>query len=286
MYFEKIQKLYNQIDLEEIQAVNLDKVDEFELTVKIAFCKSIQLNQIVHKELFSENSFLYLSTLRGICEETIVLKFIDELISEGDKSELIKSLIKDSVFKELKEQRVFFNKYRPAQPVLNEKLTDHFQGEEISEVLNRNGINGTKMPPTAQMADRIGLKELYDFIYRSSCSFVHFNPRIMHRTVWCQNEDLTKSKISVTNFNKYYFSFSSFYGSYLSGLLFKNFKRPLNISNKNETIIEDIIELVRRKVHYPDLVTYEECNIDRPKTELTVINDFLENQIFEKKDYS
>jgi len=286
MYFEKIQKLYNQIDLEEIQAVNLNTVDEFKLTVKIAFCKSIQLNQIVHKELFNENSFLFLSTLRGICEETIVLKFIDELVSEGDKSELIKSLMKDSMFKELKEQRTFLNKYRPAQPVLNEKLADHFEAEEIAEVLNRNGINGKKIPATATMADRIGLKELYEFIYRASCSFVHFNPRIMHRTVWYQNEDLTKSRISITNFNRYYFAFSSFYGSYLTGLLYKNFKAYLNLSKRNEKIIEDIIDLVRRKVHYPDLVTFEECNIERPKTELTVINDFLKNQIFEKKDYS
>lgn len=286
MYFEKIQKLYNQIDLHEIQTVNFDNVEDFELTVKIAFCKCIQFNKIVNKELFDENSFLYLPMLRGICEEVIVLKFIDELISEEDKNELIKSLMKSSMLKELKEQSCFINKYRPAQPVLNEKLADHFLGEEISIILNRNGVNGNKIPPTAQMADRIGLKELYDFIYRATCSFAHFNPRIMHRMVWYQNDDINKGEISITNFNKYYFSFSSFYGSYLLGLLYKNFNGYLNISEKNEEIIKDIIESVRRKVHYPDLVTFEECNLKRPKTESTVINDFLENQIFEKKDYS
>ncbi len=286
MYFEKIKELYNQIDLKEIQKVNLNEVKDFELTVKIAFCKSIQLNQITHQELFNENSFLYLSTLRGICEEVIVLKFINELFTDSDKDELIKSISKSLMRKELKEQNNFIKKYRPAQPVLDERLADHFEGEEIGVILNRNGINGNKIPPTAQMADRVGLKELYDFIYRASCSFVHFNPRIMQRTVWFKNEEPEIGNISITNFNKYYFSFTSFYGSYLMGLLFKNFKEYLQLSKKHEKIIQEIMDSVREKVHYPDLVTFEECNLKRPKTELTIINRFLENQIFKKEDYS
>lgn len=286
MYFEKIQELFNQIDLNKIQTVDIDNIGDFELTVKIAFCKCLQLNLLIHQEIFNPNSFLYLSNLRGTCEEVIVLKFINELFVEEDKNQIIKSIIKISIKKDLKEQKNFINKYRPAQPILDEKLADHFPGEEIGTILNRNGINGNKIPPTAQMADKVGLKELYDFIYRASCSFVHFNPRIMQRTVWYDNNQTKKSTISITNFNKYYFSFSSFYGSYLFGLLYQNFKEYLNISAKDKGVIEEIIETVRRKVHYPDLVTYEECNLKRPKTELTIINDFLENQIFKKKDYS
>lgn len=285
MYFEKIQKLYNQVNLEEIQTVNVDGIGDFELIVKIAFCKSLQLNQIIHQEIFSKNSFLFLSILRGICEEIIVLKFINELISERDKDELIKSILKTSIKRELKQQNIFIKKYRPAQPVLGESLANHFQGEEIAAILNRNGINRIKIPPTEQMASKVGLKELYDFIYRASCSFVHFNPRIMQRTVWYENNQPDTGTISITNFNKYYFSFSSFYGSYLFGLLYTNFKEYINLNINQNKIIEEIMESVRRKTHYPDLVTFEECNIKRPKTDLTIINDYLENQIFKKEDY-
>lgn len=286
MYFEKIKDLYNKIDIQELQSVNLKSVSSFHLTIKIAFCKCFQLNQKIHEKIFDENSFLYLSMLRGICEEVIILKFINEVVSEEDKSKLIKSIMKASTLKELKEQSSFIKKYRPTQPVLDEKLMDYFSAEEIPTILNRNDINGNRIPPTAQMADKVGLKELYNFIYRASCSFVHFNPRIMYRTVWYENDEMDKANISITNFNKYYFSFNSFYSSYLFGLLYTNFKEYLNLNKETEEVIEEIMETVRKKIHFPDLVTFEENNLQRPKTELTIINEFLENQIFEKKDYS
>lgn len=285
MYFKKIKELYDQIELKELRTINLNEVKDFELTVKVAFCKSVQINQIIHQELFDKNSFLYLSTLRGICEEIIVLKFIDDLFIEQDKDELIKAICKSSVQKELKEQSNFIGKYRPGQPLLDESLSNYLVGEEIQAILNRNGINGNKIPPTAQMADRIGLKELYDFIYRGSCSFVHFSPRIMQRTVWYENNESEIANISITNFNKYYFSFSSFYGSYLMGVLYKNFKKYLHINKEQEKIIKKIINSVREKVHYPELVTFEEFNLKRPKTELTIINQFLKNQIFDEDDH-
>jgi hypothetical protein len=280
MNFKQLQDLYNKIEPKEIQSLDLNVVDDYQMLLSISFCKCLQVNQIIHNSIFDKNSFLYLASIRGICEELIVLKYIDETIKNEDKSLLVQSIMKISTQKELKEQASFIGKYRPAQPVLGEKVSDFLKGEEIGPILNRNGINGTKMPSTYQMADKIRLRELYDYLYRASCSFVHFNPRVMQRTVWYQNDELNKSEISITNFHKYYYSFSSFYCSYLFGLLYKMFNDKLNLSESNSNIINEIIEVLRRTVHYPELVTFEELNLKRPKTELTVINEFLENQLF------
>lgn len=226
------------------------------MTIMIAFIKSLQLNQTLHDKIENENSFLFLSTLRGACEELITLEYIQQQIVEEDRSSIIGSPLKESMRKELIQQGHFIQKYSPAQPVLTEKLVEHFPSEEISSILSRNGIKGKKMPPTNQMAETVGLEESYNYMYRASCSFVHFNPRIMLRTVWHENNLPEQSNISITNFNKYYFSFCSFYGSYLFGLIFQKFKSYLDLSKEDESTINEIIELIRRTVHYPELVTY------------------------------
>lgn len=283
MYYEKLQKLYTKIDLPKLQTINADSEESYAMTIKVAFVKSLQLNQLLHNKIENEDSFLFLSILRGTCEELIVLEYIKQLIAEKDRNALVNSLLKAAVKKELIEQTHFIQKYRPAQPVLTEKVAEFFPGEEIFEILSRNGINGKSLPPTEQMAKKVGLEELYNYMYRASCSFVHFNPRIMLRTIWYENEQPEQSSISINNFNKYYFSFCSFYGSYLFGLIFKKFKNYLEVSKEDEVTVNKIIEIVRRTIHYPELVTYEECNLKRPKTELTIINDFLKDQLFDKE---
>ncbi len=261
MYYEKLSELYQSINIYLLQEANADDADVFKLTIRIAFIKSLQLNQQLHSKIEDEYSFLFLSTLRGVCEEIIVLKYINDFIKNHDKSLLISALLKNSIRKDLEQQTAFINKYRPAQPVLNESLAESFPGENISEILSRNNIISNKgeirkdLPPIEQMASKVGLSELYNYIYRASCNFVHFNPRIMLRTVWYENNQPENSKISITNFNKYYYSFSSFYGSYLFGLLFQEFKDFLQVDAENKIKIVEIMEHIRKTTHYPELVT-------------------------------
>lgn len=281
MNFEKLKELFNSIDLEKLQQVNIDEKGRFELMIQIAFVKSIELNQIIQKKEFDENSFLYLSTLRGVCEEIIILKYIRDFINEKDQNLLIDSIMKESTHKELIEQEIFINKYRPAQPVLDKSFSKEFPGTEISTILKRNKINGKRLPPTVQMAEKTGFKELYDYIYRASCSFVHFNPRIMLRTIWYKNNNPKLSNISIKNFSNYYFFFSSFYSSYMSVLLYKTFERYLAGGEDLKKIMNELEDLIKHQDHFPELVTFEECNIKRPNTKLTVINRFLKNKLFD-----
>lgn len=281
MKYEKLKKLYRKINLSKLQRISADMENKYAMTIRVSFIKSLQLNRALYDEIEQENSFLFLSTLRGVCEEVIVLEYIQNQIVEEDRSLIISSLLKESTRKELIQQSDFIQKYRPTQPVLTEELAEHLPGEEIEMILSRNNIRGKKLPPTQQMAKKVGLEELYNYMYRASCSFVHFNPRIMLRTIWYEDNLPKQGKISIKNFNKYYFSFCSFYGSYLFGLIFQKFQYYLDVSEEDKAKINEIIELIRRTVHYPELVTFEECNIQRPKTELTIINNFIENNLFD-----
>ena len=134
------------------------------------------------------------------------------------------------------------------------------------------------------MAEKVGLSELYNFVYRASCNFVHFNPRIIHRTIWYESS-LENANISIANFHRYYFAFASFYRNYLLGLMHENFTDVLNLSQLDVDMLNKLKEETRRKIHFPDLVTFEEVNVKRLKTELTIINDILKHQLFEDSDY-
>jgi hypothetical protein len=279
MYFEKLRELYYKFNDSEIYYTkNVDST--FELLINICFAKCLQINRIVHNEVFNPHSFLFLSTLRGICEEIIVLNYIDKSFTPNDKDLVLEAMMKDTTLEELRQQQIFMEKYRPFQPVLKEEFGKHLRGIDISDVLRRNEIHGKLVPPTYKMAKEVNLTELYNFIYRGSCSFVHFNPRIMMRTVWTDNESNNNYYISITNFNKYYFSFSSFYGSYLFYLLFKKLNTYLTISTDNMQLLEELKEIIRNTTHFPDLVTFEEMNLQRPETTLTIINKHLMNQLF------
>ncbi|WP_291152296.1 DUF5677 domain-containing protein [Flavobacterium sp. UBA7680] len=278
--YKKMQDLYQSINFESIEKINLEEKNQLDVLIHVAFTKSLQLNKILHEQIDNENSFLFLSSLRGICEEIIVLKYIHQEIKEADREAIVKSIFKVSTKKELEQQSIFMKKYRPAQPILNAELSDHIEAEGLEDIFKRNGINAKTLPPTFQLAQKVNLEELYNYLYRASCSFVHFNPRVMLRTVWYQNNNTEESNISITNFNKYYFSFCSFYSSYLLGLLYKTFNSKLNIDNESAQIVESIMEIIKNTTHFPELVTFEEFNLQRPETELTIINRHLKNQIF------
>lgn len=172
----------------------------FDILVMVSFIKAIEINVLIHQIVFNENSFLYLSNLRGTCEEYITLKFLKEKINENDRNDLIVKLSKVQMNNDIFKQFHFLQKYRPFQPTLDPRKVDNRRiQQEINEILVRNGIKTkNKLPPTEQLASSTGLSEFYEFMYRASSSFVHFNPRTMMRTVWYDKE------------NVYHFSISNF----------------------------------------------------------------------------
>lgn len=270
-----------QIDNKFAKYYDFEDRSMFNFLIMSSFVKALEIAVIINKSVFSDNSFLYLSNLRGTCEELITLKFIKDKIAESDRNILIESILNSQQANDIITQYAFLQKYRPFQPTLNgSKSKRNDEKVKISVVLERNGFKpNSKLPPIEQLASATGISEFYDFMYRASSSFVHFNPRTMMRTVWYDKENVYH--FSLSNFNNYYWDFSSFYSVYQLLIIYKEFG---TIVDSTKSILEEIDELkntFKYRTHYPEIVTFEELNLKRPKTKWTVMNSMLKNQLFE-----
>lgn len=268
-----------EVDKKYSKEVDLSNKPIFELLVITSFIKALEINLIINKEAFQDNSFLFLSNLRGTCEELITLKFLHEKFDETDRNTIIDKISRLQLENDILKQFDFLQKYRPFQPTIPPINQAENPKNKINEILSRNGISTkNKLPPTEQMARMIGFSEFYEFMYRACSSFVHFKPGILLRTVWYDNQNV--GNISISNLNKYYWDFSSFYGVYQFLVLYKEFKSIIDINNILTSEI-DILKESFKSRHFPEVITFEELNIKRPKTKWTVVNLFLKNQLFE-----
>ncbi|MET3126726.1 hypothetical protein ABID42_001828 [Arcicella rosea] len=273
---------FDKINEKFLKYYNFESKSIFDLLAMASFIKALEINILINQNVNSENSFLYLSNLRGTCEELISLKYLKEKINEADRNDLIIKLSQVQLSNDIAKQFSFLQKYRPFQPTLNaEKLeTQNEKLTAINEILHRNGIKTkNKLPPTEQLALATGLSEFYEFMYRASSTFVHFNPRTMMRTVWYDNNKTFN--FSISNFNSYYWDFSSFYGAYQFLILYKELKEIVDPADVINVEIMELKKTFKYRSHYPEIVTYEELNIDRPTTKWTVLNSLLDDQLFE-----
>jgi hypothetical protein len=110
------------------------------------------------------------------------------------------------------------------------------------------------------MAERTGLKELYDYLYHATSTFVHFNPYNLMRMGW---GELPNIQFSAKNFVKYYNEFAIFYSASLFCKLChwgieNGYLSDLNIEDIKP--VEEILDNLSRR---PELITFEEMNIPR-----------------------
>lgn len=107
------------------------------------------------------------------------------------------------------------------------------------------------------------LKSLYDYLYHATSKTVHFSPNILLRTGWYKslNDPIV---FSVKNFNNYYDTFNSFYGSYLFVQFCTSFKKALKLDVKFLSIVKSIKITLDDFNYFPELVTFEELNLKRP----------------------
>ena len=112
------------------------------------------------------------AALRGLCEDLIVLKFIRQL-KRKERDEVVQIKMMSSTADAIAKQAAFFRKNRPFQPVLSR----FFDPGNLAGAKDRLTIIGQhsklwkterKLPPVSQMADKVMLKQFYDFKKRSS----------------------------------------------------------------------------------------------------------------------
>src|SRR5436190_5652651 len=102
----------------------LIKPDFYSIALKAALAKSYDFNAYVTGLRSSSHSFYMTATLRGICEDLIVLKALKDLPTK-DRFDLIQYLQLQEVFDAMRTQAKFFDSSHH-QVVLDDKYADKY----------------------------------------------------------------------------------------------------------------------------------------------------------------
>lgn len=211
----------------------------FKSCLVASFSKAIALGDSLFKTTDEEDAYFKTASLRGICEEIIVMLYIDTIL-KPDQNKIILHLLSINLAKDLKSQEDFFKINHSMQPVLTSSLYSDIQTPQnaIATILTQKSINGNKLPPVEQMAQKVGLSELYSYMYRASSNFVHFNPGHLIRMGW--GETMKEATFKPSHFYKYYLMFNRFYISYLTIIFCKTFKEKLKLKGEIWIVIKKL----------------------------------------------
>ncbi len=249
----------------------------FKCALIASFSKAINLAVAIFRKDHDIESYYKTPNLRGLCEEIIVLKFLhSELYPLHNR--MVQLITHRELKKDLEAQRGFFDNNRPFQPTLGPDNISHHGPvkDEIKGILEKNGIKGHKLPPVEQMARKIGLEPLYNYMYRATSNFVHFNPGNLLRTGWGDLETM-EFEFKPENFNIYYDQFNKCYVTYLIVILSKQFKRQLGIKGQMWKVIKEMESDLDKYLTWPEIVTFEEMNVKRPSEFFTTLRKAMHN---------
>jgi hypothetical protein len=253
---------YNSIPTSEISK------QTYKATVIAAFAKSLEFNVFLQRNRSYQNSFFYSPFLRGLCEDLIALKYLDKHFNLN-KDRLTLVYLRYLLFDSIKKQTSFFNKEVPFQnsiKLTNTNVTIELENE-LKSIMVENGLNKNKIFPSVEhMAIDSNFKQLYDFLYNATSKMVHYSPNILLRMGWYNNDEPTV--FSSHNFYRYYHQFNKFYAAYLFIEFSKSFKRQLGFKTDFWTEVKAIEKQIKTNPFYPELVTYEEVNVNREDYDL------------------
>lgn len=230
----------------------------FSLCVKASASKCFELNLAIPQAARSKSAFFMMSSLRGICEDLIVLRYIGKMPS-SDRENLIAALSSAELGTRTKLQDEFFTAVRPQQPVL--RLQDVDAGIANSEAQARSiwnkhdwpNLSRGSMPQIRQIAEKQGLHQLavlYDYLYRLTSAAVHFNVQSLLRSGWGPKP---KVVFSTKNFDQYFANFCELYGAFLFCLYFEFFGSVLRPSEKVQATVSKIREEVLMTPRWPEI---------------------------------
>jgi hypothetical protein len=122
------------------------------------------------------------------------------------------------------------------------------------------------------MAELGGHKELYEYMYRATSSWVHFSPNILLRLGWTNGPteralySETIYSFTTKHFSGYYEAFNRHYSVYLLGLLIEKFITSFRAHDRQK-VLALRRELSRQQdldLRWPEVVTPEEMNLKPP----------------------
>jgi hypothetical protein len=242
----------------------------FGCALRAALAKSFEFTAFVHTEPAPEHGFFVTSTLRGVCEDLIVLSFIHKLAPET-RNEALGLLMAKAVADGISAQSVFFEFARPWQPVLKPPKDGQTDTDnKLKTIAASLGWTGKKAwPSTWFMAKASGLAPIYSFVYATTSKWVHFSPHVLLRMGWGgskdDSSDETKWDFTTQNFVPYYVDFNRVYALMLLLRMLRGPSNPLLPSDVLPTI-EALERQLEKPLRWPEDVTFEEMNINGPGT--------------------
>jgi hypothetical protein len=248
----------------------------YTLCVKASVSKCYELNLAAGDIAKSNGSFFAMASLRGICEDLIVLRYVGKMPSK-DREQLVAALSMGELASRIKLQDAFFSSIRPQQPVLRMKNVDAAiaSSEAAARAIwNRHGwpnLRNGALPQIRQIAEKQGMHQLailYDYLYRLTSAAVHFNVQSLLRSGWGPDEK--QFVFSAKNFHGYFSSYCSLYGAFLFCLYFEFFGSVLRPTLDERAIIDKMRQKVLFARRWPEMVTYEEMNQKPPTNGATM----------------
>jgi hypothetical protein len=242
----------------------------YRAVLKASLVRIYEYAEFVHGDISDEKAdgFFAAAPLRQCCEDLIALKFL-ALLKRSDRDSVIRALMLITTNNAAEKQVAFFKKSHPHQFILPPPWEKHAIGkvkDKLTEIGARTLLwrNERKLPPIEQMAMKVGLTPLYEFLYAATSEIVHFNVRIALRSGW---GDLSKLefRFSPANFSRYYILFARTYSAFLLVQFCRAFRTMLKLSPSFMDAIDEIelsIELsIESQLRWPEILTFEEMNI-------------------------
>jgi hypothetical protein len=240
----------------------------FKCALRASFVRAYQFAAYCNKikvEDANQGSFYMAGALRGSCEELIALKYISQLLPEL-RDEVIEIEMLSAVDKAAREQIAFFKKERRSQQVFQ----PYWNLQVISKKQDRlvEIAKGTRLwkphpkkknlPNIAEMAQKLGMTEVYNFLFRVTSDVVHFNPRISLRNGW--GPDPSNGKFSTDNFAKYYLEFCQVYSVSLFTMFARAFAADLSLTTGFQATVTELENDLQNLPVWPPALTSEEMN--------------------------
>lgn len=156
--------------------------------------------------------------LRPACEELIWAKYL-ALIDEVSTYNLLLCLAQKEMYDSLTAQDNYVGRAETKKCGLLdflERLTKHQpKVRRMVKILGRrlhwpkNNIDAGTLPSIKWLAQRTGMRWVYDFVYHASSRYVHFSTAELLRRAWGTPDEVT---IRSTNFDQYWSAFALVWG--------------------------------------------------------------------------
>ena len=252
-----------------------------QICTRASFVKAYEFCVFSHSKLKAEFAFHCVGGLRSICEDLIILKFLKTLAPE-DQTTLLDARMAQGIQSSITYQGKFFGTFRPGQPVLHGAVPPEERARLTNKVDNawrRNGfsrVKNGKWPATEQLACKVGqgtIDVLYDYIFRLTSSAVHFSTSGLLRTGWGTGSSIESREVtfSTKNMSAYYVAYCQIYGMFLLSIYFEFFSDLLAVPTGVLQIVQEIRTDLTRRGRWPEMITFEEMNMEFPKSNQLIL---------------